>query len=331
MTGTVFPAKPTLVIIVPCYNEEDVLPESAKLLAAKTARLVSEQRVSEKSTLLFIDDGSTDKTWALIEGLHKENPLVFNGVKLSGNRGQQNALLCGLLSVKDYADITVSIDADLQDDMDVIDRMLESRASGAEIVFGVHSDRKADGFFKRTSARFFYRFMRLLGVNLVENHADFRLMGKKALEALCEYNEVNLFLRGIIPLLGFKTDTVYYTRGKRRAGKGKYSFRKMTSLAFDGITSFSAKPLRWVSSLGLLLFTAGIISAVYFITGHYSGRTVNAWAGLICSVWGIGGLIIFSIGVVGEYIGKIYTETKRRPRFHIEKNLFEKGKTIDGQ
>ena len=322
MSVAVFPVKPTLVIIIPCYNEEEVLPESAKTLSGKITQLVSAQLVSEKSTLLFVDDGSTDNTWALIEKYHRENPLVFNGIKLSGNRGHQNTLLCGLLSVKDYADAAVSMDADLQDDIDVIDKMLECRNAGAEIVFGVRLDRKADGFFKRMSACFFYGFMRFLGVELVTNHADFRLMGKKAVNALSEYNEVNLFLRGIVPMLGFKTGTVHYTRKKRTAGKGKYGLRKMTGLAFDGITSFSIKPLRLITLLGLALFAISIIMTIYYITGHFSGQAVSAWAGLICSIWGIGGLTIFSAGIVGEYVGKIYTETKQRPRYHIEQFLF---------
>jgi len=311
-------------IIVPCYNEEEVLPETAKRLSEKIQHFISEQIINEKSKIIFVDDGSSDNTWGLIEKYHTENPQYFSGIKLSKNRGHQNALLCGLLTVKDQVDAAVSIDADLQDDIDVIDKMIEKYRSGYEIVYGVRSDRKADSFFKRATAQGFYRFMRFLGVDVVYNHADFRLMGRNALQALSEYGEVNLFLRGIIPLLGFKTGIEYYTRTERLAGTSKYPLRKMLKFALEGITSFSVKPIRIITILGIFLFTVSIVMIAYFFVRYFTGHTVSGWASIACSLWGIGGLILFSIGVVGEYIGKIYLETKHRPRFHVEKILGEK-------
>ena len=313
--------KPVLTIIIPCYNEQEVLPETSKKLSDKLQQLITEEIIDKKSTLLFVDDGSSDNTWSLIEKLYSENPLIFNGLKLSGNKGHQNALLCGLLTVKDYVDVAISIDADLQDDIDVIGKMMEKYSSGYEIVFGVRSNRKTDSFFKRSTAHFFYRFMRFLGVDIIYNHADFRLLGKNALEALSEYGEVNLFLRGIIPMLGFKTDIEYYKRSERTLGISKYTFRKMLQFAFEGITAFSIKPLRLITVLGVLIFTVSVAMIVYFIVNYFYGNTISGWASIACSLWGIGGLILFSIGIVGEYIGKIYLETKRRPRFHIEKYL----------
>ena len=316
------PEKPTVTVVVPCYNEEEALPETAKRLSEKIQKLISEEIIGEKSTLLFIDDGSRDSTWTLIEKYHAENPSVFSGIKLSGNKGHQNALLCGLLTVKDYTDAAISIDADLQDDIDVIDRMIDKYRAGYEIVFGVRSDRETDSFFKRSTAQGFYRFMRFLGVDIVFNHADFRLMGRNALEALAEYGEVNLFLRGIIPLLGFKTCVEYYARAERRAGTSKYPLGKMMQFAFEGVTSFSIKPIRLITFLGVFIFTVSIAMIVYFFVRYFSGHTVTGWASIVCSLWGIGGLILFSIGVIGEYIGKIYMEAKHRPRYHVEQFLF---------
>jgi glycosyltransferase involved in cell wall biosynthesis len=316
--------KPILAIIVPCFDEQEVLPETAKRLSGTLQRLISEQIIDEKSTLLFVDDGSSDNTWSLIEKFHVENSSVFSGIKLSGNRGHQNALLCGLLAVKDSIDVTVSIDADLQDDIGVIGKMVEKYRAGYEIVYGVRSNRKTDSFFKRSTAQGFYRFMRFLGVDIVYNHADFRLMGRNALEALAGYGEVNLFLRGIVLLLGFKTGIEYYTRAERPAGTSKYPLRKMLQLAIEGITSFSIKPLRLITLLGFLLFTVSIAMILYFFIRYFSGHTISGWASIACSLWGIGGLILFSIGIVGEYIGKIYLETKRRPRFHIEQFLYKR-------
>jgi glycosyltransferase involved in cell wall biosynthesis len=313
---------PFISLVIPCYNEEDVLPETAKRLSDKIRQLISKKVISEKSTIFFVDDGSGDNTWGLIKKFHTENPQLFSGIKLSKNRGHQNALLCGLLAAKDYVDAVISIDADLQDDIDIIDKMIEKHTQGYEIVYGVRKSRETDSFFKRSTAQSFYRLMRFLGVDIVYNHADFRLMGKYALESLAEYGEVNLFLRGIIPLLGFKTCIEYYKRSERFAGKSKYPFRKMVKFALEGITSFSIKPMRMITMLGILLFTASIAMIIYFIFRYFSGHTVSGWASIACSLWGIGGLILFSIGIVGEYIGKIYMETKHRPRYHIEQFLF---------
>jgi len=308
-----------LNIIVPCYNEHEVLAETARQLLDKLQNLVQNNKISEESKIVFIDDGSLDNTWDLIEKLYDENPKKFAGLKLSKNRGHQNALLCGLLSVKDTADITISIDADLQDDIDVIDKMISHYNDGCEIVYGVRSSRKRDTLFKKSSAQGFYRFMSFLGIDIVYNHADFRLMGKKALNALAEFNEVNIFLRGIIPMLGFKTASVYYKRKSRFAGENKYPMKNMFKFAFEGISSFSIKPIRFISILGLLIFIISLGMVVYSIVQHVNNNTVSGWSSIICSIWGIGGLVLLSIGIVGEYIGKIYLETKHRPRFTIEK------------
>jgi glycosyltransferase involved in cell wall biosynthesis len=323
--------KSVLAIIIPCYNEQEVLPYTAKKLSGVLQQLISEQIIDEKSTSLFVDDGSSDNTWSLIEKFHTENPLVFSGIKLAGNRAHQNALLCGLLTVKDRVDAAVSIDADLQDDIDVIGKMIEKYSAGYEIVYGVRSNRKTDSFFKRSTAQSFYRFMRFLGVDIVYNHADFRLMGKNALEALAEYGEVNLFLRGIVPLLGFKTGIEYYTRTERQAGTSKYPLGKMLRFALEGITSFSIKPLRLITLLGVLLFTVSIAMIVYFFVRYFSGHTISGWASIACSLWGISGLILFCIGIVGEYIGKIYMEAKHRPRYHVEQFLFIQERKIEEQ
>jgi glycosyltransferase involved in cell wall biosynthesis len=320
-----------IAIIVPCYNEQEVLPETARKLSGKIQQLISKQIISKKSKIFFIDDGSSDNTWGLIEKYHSENPQDFSGIKLSKNRGHQNALLCGLIAVKDQVDAAVSIDADLQDDIDVIDKMIEKYRAGYEIAYGVRSDRKADSFFKRSTAQGFYRLMRFLGVDVVYNHADFRLMGRNALQALSQYGEVNLFLRGIIPLLGFKTSIEYYTRAERQAGTSKYPLRKMLKFALEGITSFSVKPIRMITFLGIFIFTVSIAMIAYFFVRFFTGHTISGWASIACSLWGIGGLILFSIGVVGEYIGKIYLETKRRPRFHVEKLLIIQGKENEKQ
>jgi len=315
--------KPIVAIITPCYNEEEVLPVTAKRLFDKIQQLVAEQIISEKSSLIFVDDGSSDNTWSLIEQYHVNNPDVFSGIKLSGNKGHQNALLCGLLSAKKFADATISIDADLQDDIDVIDEMITNYCDGYEIVYGVRADRDKDSFFKKTTAQGFYRCMHFLGAEMIYNHADFRLIGKHALCALAEYQEVNLFLRGIVPMLGYKSNKVYYSRKERFAGTSKYPMLKMIRFAFEGITSFSIKPIHLITILGLLLFAVSIVMVIYFAIKFFAGYTLTGWASIACSIWGIGGLILFSIGIVGEYIGKVYLETKNRPRFHIEKLLFK--------
>ena len=313
---------PIIAIVVPCYNEEEALPETAKKLSEKLSTLISRGVTSEKSTIVFVDDGSKDGTWALIQKYHAENPLIFSGIKLSRNRGHQNALLCGLLESKDYADATISIDADLQNDIEVIDKMIERFVDGFEIVYGVRTDRKTDSFFKKTTAQGFYRVMRFLGMDIVYNHADFRLLGKRAVQALDEYGEVNLFLRGIIPLLGYRSCIEYYKCGERTAGVSKYTLKKMLQFALEGITSFSVKPIRFITMTGVLMFATSIAMILYFLASSFFGNTVEGWASIVCSLWGIGGITVFSIGIIGEYIGKIYLETKCRPRYHIEQLLF---------
>jgi glycosyltransferase involved in cell wall biosynthesis len=317
-------SNPTLAIVIPCRNEEEVLPETSRRLGEKYYSLRADNRISEQSRIVFVDDGSTDTTWELIEKLHAENPLVFGGIKLSKNKGHQNALLCGLLTVKDHCDAAISMDADLQDDTDLIDTMLRKHSAGYEIVYGVRSNRASDSIFKRYTAQGFYAVMRFLGADLIYNHADFRLMGKQSLNALAEYREVNLFLRGIIPQLGFKTAIEYYTRAERFAGKSKYPLTKMLALSLEGITSFSIKPIRFITWLGVLLFCASMGMIVYFLVRHFAGQTVTGWSSTIVSIWGIGGLILFSIGIVGEYIGRIYLETKHRPRYQIEQFLYHR-------
>jgi glycosyltransferase involved in cell wall biosynthesis len=310
---------PILAIVVPCYNEKEVLPSTAEQLLGIVQRLAESNAISQKSKIVFIDDGSKDCTWDIIENLGKENPKHFSGIKLSGNRGHQNALLCGLLSVKEFADASISIDADLQDDISVIDEMLGLYASGCEIVYGVRSKRDKDSFFKRATAQTFYRLMNLLGAKIIYNHADFRLMGKSALNALEEYKEVNLFLRGIVPMLGYKTGIAYYERKERMAGESKYPLGKMLRFALEGITSLSIKPIRMVTILGIIIFIVSLLMIVYSVIVYFKGDTVSGWSSMICSLWSIGGLILLSIGIVGEYIGKIYLETKQRPRFIVEK------------
>ncbi len=312
-------APPILAIVVPCYNEKEVLPSTAEQLLGVVQRLAKSDVISKESKIVFIDDGSKDNTWELIENLCEENPVNFSGIKLSRNRGHQNALLCGLLSVKEFADASISIDADLQDDISVIDEMLSLYASGCEIVYGVRSKRDKDSFFKRVTAHTFYKLINFLGARIIYNHADFRLMSKKALDALEEYKEVNLFLRGIIPMLGYKTGIAYYERKERMAGESKYPFGKMLKFALEGITSLSIKPIRMVTVLGIIIFIISLIMIVYSIFMYFHGDTVSGWSSMICSLWSIGGLILLSIGIVGEYIGKIYLETKQRPRFIVEK------------
>ena len=307
-----------LYLVVPCYNEEEVLPETARRLAAKFDNLITGGKISPESKVVFVDDGSGDRTWEIIEGLNEKTPL-FQGIKLSRNKGHQNALLAGLTAVKDECDMTISMDADLQDDIDAIDRMLEKYYDGCDVVYGVRSERKTDSAFKRATAHGFYKVMKLLGADIIYNHADYRLMSKRALTALSEFKEVNLFLRGIVPLVGFKSDTVEYKRTERFAGQSKYPLKKMISFALNGITSFSIKPIRMITALGILIFSVSILMLVYFLIRHFTGNTVQGWTTLAASVWAIGGLQLLAIGVVGEYIGKIYMETKARPKYVIEK------------
>ncbi|MEG0320905.1 MAG: glycosyltransferase family 2 protein, partial [Oscillospiraceae bacterium] len=306
----------TLYIVVPCYNEEEVLPETAKRLGDKLSALMAAEKISKKSRILFVNDGSKDKTWSIIEDLHRASPL-FCGADLSRNRGHQNALLAGLATAQNRCDMAISMDADLQDDVDAVDQMVEKYLDGCDVVYGVRSSRKKDSFFKRFTAEGFYRVMNLLGANVVFNHADYRLLSKRALEGLAEFKEVNLFLRGIVPLVGYPSDTVEYERGERFAGESKYPLGKMLSFALEGITSLSTQPLRMISGLGFLIFLVSIGMLIYILARFFTGHTITGWASVACSVWAIGGLILLSLGVIGEYIGKIYLETKGRPRFLI--------------
>ncbi|MBO5020206.1 MAG: glycosyltransferase family 2 protein [Clostridia bacterium] len=309
-----------LYIVVPCYNEQEVLYETAKRLSAKLQTLIKESKISPKSRILFVNDGSLDGTWAIIEKLH-ENSQYINGINLTRNRGHQNALLAGLSVACEKADLTISMDADLQDDIDAVDKMLDKYYDGCDIVYGVRKSRKNDSFFKKITAEGFYRLMNFLGAQTVFNHADYRLMSKRAVKNLEQFNEVNLFLRGIIPMIGYKSDIVYYDRKKRFAGKSKYPLRKMLHFAAEGITSFSTKPIRYITLIGSLIFIVSIIMIIAFIIDWGRGNTVSGWASIICSIWAIGGLIMLSLGIIGEYIGKMYLETKKRPRYIIEKVL----------
>jgi len=311
-----------LYLVVPCYNEEQVIHETAKRLTTKLTSMINNKQISEKSRILFVDDGSKDKTWKIICNLHSKNSLI-SGAKLSCNKGHQNALLAGLMTAKSHCDVTISLDADLQDDIEVIDKFIEKFSNGCEVVYGVRSSRKKDTLFKKLTAQYFYKFMKVLGVNVVYNHADYRLMSSKALESLSQFKEVNLFLRGIVPLIGYKSDVVEYERHERFAGDSKYPLKKMISFALDGITSFSVKPIRMITTLGFVIFSISIALLIYFLFVYIAGKTVQGWTTIAISVWLIGGLQILALGIIGEYISKIYLETKERPKFIIEEFLNE--------
>lgn len=311
-----------LYMVIPCYNEEEVLPETSKRLREKINSLIEKGKIDKESRIVFVNDGSKDKTWEIIKTLHEEDP-VFSGINLTRNRGHQNALLAGLMTVMDYADMAISMDADLQDDVDAIDEMIDKYLDGIDIVYGVRSSRAKDTFFKKATAEGFYKIMNSMGANTVFNHADYRLMSKRALEGLSQFQEVNLFLRGIVPMIGYPTDVVYYERGERFAGESKYPLGKMLSFAIEGITSLSTKPIRMITFLGFFIFLVSIGILIYSLVRHFMGATIVGWTTLMVSVWGIGGLILLSLGVVGEYIGKIYLETKARPRFIVEQFLDE--------
>ncbi len=306
-----------LYLVIPCYNEEAVLPETARQLLNKMNSMFERGMISRESKIMFVNDGSKDKTWEIIEELHASNP-IYSGVKLSRNKGHQNALLAGLMTAKEKADMAISLDADLQDDVDVIDQMVEKYYEGNDIVYGVRSARKTDTFFKKFTAQGFYKLMQAMGVEIVYNHADYRLMSRRALEGLAQFKEVNLFLRGIVPLIGYKSDIVTYERHERFAGESKYPLKKMLAFATDGITSFSIKPIRLITTCGILIFAVSILMLLYFLVVHFTGRTVAGWTSMIISIWAIGGLQLLAIGIVGEYIGKIYLETKERPKYIIE-------------
>ena len=318
-----FHKEPILYVVVPCYNEEEVLEETTRQLKIKMEDLIKSKKISSKSKVMYVNDGSKDKTWELIKDINKKEKL-FTGVTLSRNRGHQNALLGGLMTAKKYADVIISMDADLQDDINAIDGMLEKYQEGNDIVYGVRSARKKDTFFKRVTAEGFYKFMKALGVDCVYNHADYRLTSKRVLEEFSNFKEVNLFLRGMFPLVGFKSDVVYYERNERFAGVSKYPLKKMLNFAWDGITSFSVKPLRLIASIGFFLTLVGLGLGIYVLVALILKMKIASFVLSTMSIWFVGGLNMISIGIVGEYIGKIYSETKARPRYIISENLEEK-------
>lgn len=312
----------TVYLVVPCYNEEEALPETIRQLSAKLSALIKAGKAGLGSRILFVDDGSRDKTWKLIDEACRENPLVC-GIKLAHNRGHQNALLAGLMAARERADCAISMDADLQDDVDAVDTFLERYYDGCDIVYGVRSKREQDTAFKRGTAQGFYQFMRILGVEIIYNHADYRLMSRRALEALSEYEEVNLFLRGIIPQIGYPHDIVYYERRERVAGQSKYPLKKMLQFALEGVTSFSIQPLKLISNVGIAIAALSVVGLLYAFISYLMGVAVPGWTAIVGSVWLLGGIEMFCIGVVGVYIGKIYSEVKGRPRYRIETERFQ--------
>ncbi len=311
-----------LYLAIPCYNEQEVLARTSDLLRQKLLKLMSQNKISPESKIVFIDDGSKDNTWEMIDKLHSEDK-IFSGIKLSRNRGHQNALLAGFTTIKDLCDMTISIDADLQDDIDAIDKMIDKYYEGNEIVYGVRSSRKTDTFFKRFTAQSFYKLIKFMGADIIYNHADFRLMSQKVLNEFVKFGEVNLFLRGLVPMLGFKSEIVTYERAERFAGESKYPLKKMLAFAWEGITSLSVKPIKFITSIGFFIFFVSILMILYFLFQFINHNTIPGWTTIVISVWMLGGLQLISIGLIGEYIGKIYLETKRRPRFIVEKFLNE--------
>ena len=312
-----------LYVVIPCYNEEAVLLETTKRLKKKLEKLIKDKKISKKSKVMYVDDGSKDSTWALIKKINKKETL-FTGITLSRNRGHQNALLAGLMTAKKYADFVISMDADLQDDINAMDEMVEKYNNGRDVVYGVRSSRKKDTWFKKTTAQSFYKFMKIMGVDVVYNHADYRLTSKRVLDEFENFKEVNLFLRGMFPLVGYSSDVVYYERNERFAGESKYPLKKMLNFAWDGITSFSVKPIRLVLNLGVLIFVISLLVLLYCLIVKLCGKTVTGWTFIVGSIWLVSGIQMLSIGIIGEYIGKIYSETKSRPRYIISENLNEK-------
>ncbi|HAE52975.1 MAG TPA: glycosyltransferase [Ruminococcus sp.] len=307
----------TLYMVVPCYNEHDVLPETSKRLKEKFISLREKNIISDKSRIVFVNDGSKDDTWDIISKLHEEEPQFFSGICLSRNCGHQNAVLAGLMTVKDICDLSITMDADLQDDINAVDEMLERYYEGNQVVYGVRSARKTDTFFKKFTAEGFYKFMKIMGADVVYNHADYRLMSRRVLQELSEYKEVNLFLRGMIPLIGFKSCNVYYERAERFAGESKYPLKKMIAFAVNGITSFSTKPLKLITYLGFIMFIVSIIAFIWAVVAKVGGFSVHGWSSTMVSIWLIGGLQLLCLGIIGEYVGKIYAEVKQRPRYIV--------------
>ena len=315
-------SRKTLYVVVPCYNEEEVLPETPKRLGEKLRSLISSGKIGKQSRILFVNDGSKDQTWELIAGLHEQDGL-YAGLNLSRNKGHQNALFAGLMYAKERADLAISMDADLQDDIDAVDEMVDKYLEGWDIVYGVRNSRRTDSFFKRFTAEAFYRLMNFFGAQTVFNHADYRLMSRRALQGLAQFKEVNLFLRGLVPMIGYRSDVVYYERHERFAGESKYPLKKMLSFAVDGITSFSVKPIRMITFLGFLVFAISLVMLLYVLVSFFLGA-VPGWSSILVSLWALGGLTLLSIGVVGEYIGKIYMEVKARPKYLVEQILDQK-------
>lgn len=314
--------QPILYIVIPCYNEQEVLPVTAPMFLQKINDLYIDGKISDHSRILFVNDGSRDKTWDIITELSQMNEH-YCGISLSRNRGHQNALLAGLMEAKDNCDITISVDCDGQDDIDAIDKMVDEYISGSDVVYGVRSDRKKDSAFKRGTAQFFYKLMRTMGVDMVYNHADYRLMSKRALEGLSQFKEVNLFLRGLVPMVGFKYSCVEYSRKERLAGKSKYPLRKMLSFAIDGITSLSVKPIRLITAFGFVVALLSVVGIIWSVITRLAGAPTGGWASLVSIICFLGGVQLLSLGVIGEYIGKIYLEVKGRPRYIIEKRTEE--------
>lgn len=309
-----------LYMVVPCYNEEQVLAETTRRLNEKYNALIKADKISQESRIIYVNDGSRDNTWKMIEQIHAENKM-FRGICLSRNRGHQNAVLCGLMLAKEEADMVICMDADLQDDIDAIDEMVDKYYEGFDIVYGVRNSRKTDTFFKRFTAQAYYKLLLFMGVDIVYNHADFRLMSKRVLNEMENFKEVNLFLRGIVPMIGFPSTNVYYERHERFAGESKYPLKKMLHFAFDGVTSLSVKPIRLITTLGGLIFIFSIVMLLYSMIVHFLGHSLIGWSSIMVSVWALGGLQLLAIGVIGEYIGKIYMETKARPRFIVQEYL----------
>lgn len=314
-----------LYMVVPCYNEEEVLRETAKRLEEKYRSLIDRMLISPKSRVVFVNDGSKDSTWEIIQELHNESPQLFSGINLSRNSGHQNAVLAGLMTVRDICDMAITMDADLQDDINAIDEMVQKYYEGNQVVYGVRSERKTDTFFKKFTAEGFYKFMKVMGADVVYNHADFRLMSKRVLCELANYKEVNLFLRGMVPLIGFKSCNVYYERAERFAGESKYPLKKMLAFAINGITSFSTKPLKMITTLGIVTSMLSILAFIWAFIAKFAGFAELGWSSTICSIWLIGGLQLFCLGIIGEYVGKIYAEVKQRPRFIVADFLNDLG------
>ncbi len=310
-------------LVIPCYNEQEVLPETSRQLQGIMHDLIGRGKISAESRIAFVNDGSKDATWDIISQLHRED-RVFVGINLAHNRGHQNALLAGLMTAREHADAAISLDADLQDDVGVIEQFIDRFDEGKDIVYGVRSTRATDTMFKRGTAHAFYRLMKIMGADTLEDHADYRLMSKRALDGLAKFKEVNLFLRGLVPMIGYETDVVYYERHERFAGESKYPLKKMLAFAVDGITSCSVKPIRLITTLGLFLFSVSLLLLCYFFIIWLLGRTVAGWTTIVLSVWGIGGLQLLALGIIGEYVGKIYMEVKERPRYIIESILYRK-------